>query len=80
MGPFPTFCSHFHTKIGDKYKILEFSHGQDGQKITFSIAKNAESSAAASGDLIEYFGSGIVNRSITPIFSQNLPLFYWAST
>ena len=56
-----------HTKIGDKYKNLEFSHGLDGcgPKTIFSIA---ESSVTVSGDLIEYSGSGIVNRSITPIF------------
>ena len=56
----------------DKYKILEFSHGQDGSgpKTSFSIAGTADSSVVVSGDLMEYFGSGIVNRSIRPILSR----------
>ena len=59
--------------FGDKYKNLEFSHSQDGcgPKTTFSIADTADSSVAVSGDLMEYFGSGIVNRSIRPILSRH---------
>ena len=51
----PLFC--------DKYKNMEFSHGQDGRgpKTTFFIVDTADSSVAVSGDLMEYFGSGIVN-------------------
>ena len=66
--------------FGDKYKNLEFSHGQDGRgpKTTFSIADTADSSVAVSGDLKEYFGSGIVNRSIRPILSRHFTgLFYY---
>ena len=33
--------------------------------------ESAESSVTVSGDLIEYSGSGIVNRSITPILSRH---------
>ena len=59
--------------FGDKYKILEFSHGQHGRgsKTTFSIADTADSSVAASGDLMEYSGTGIVSRSIRPILSRH---------
>ena len=73
MAPFPTVCSPFSYKISDNYKNLEFSHGQDGrgQKTPFSIAESAESSVAVFGDLMEYSGSGIVNRSITPILSRH---------
>ena len=68
----PLFC--------DKYKNLEISHVRVGRgpKTTFSIADTADSSVADSGDLIEYSGSGIVNRSITPILSRHftgLPVF-----
>ena len=54
---------------------MEFSHGRNGcgPKITFSIAESAESSVTVSGDLKEYSGSGIVNRSITPILSRHFP-------
>ena len=48
------------------------------KKTTFSIADSADSWVTVSRDLIEYSGSGIVNISITPIFSQNMPSFYWA--
>ena len=41
------------------------------KKTTFSIADSADSWVTISRDLIEYSGSGIVNISITPIFSQN---------
>ena len=39
--------------FGDKYKNLEFSHGQDGRgpKIPFSIADTADSSVAVFGVL-----------------------------
>ena len=59
--------------FADEYKNLEFSHGQDGRspKTTFSIADTADSLVAVSGDLMEYFGSGIVNRSIRPILSRH---------
>ena len=62
------------------YSKLEFSYDQGGRgpKTPFSIAESAESSVAVFGDSIEYSGSGIVYRSITPIFSQNMPSFYWA--
>ena len=66
-------CLHSLFRFGDKYKNFEFCHGQDerGPKTTFSIADTADSSVAVSGDLMEYFGSGIINRSIRPILSRH---------
>ena len=77
MAPFPTVYSHLSLKNWTFIQNLKFSHGQDGrgQKTTFSIADSAESWVTVSRDLIEYSGSGIVNISITPIFSQNLRHF-----
>ena len=59
--------------FGDKYKNLEFSHDQDGRgpKTTFSIADTEDSSLTVSGDLMDYSGSGIVNRSIRPILRRH---------
>ena len=70
MTPFPNVCSPFSVI---NFKILEFSHGQDGRgpKTTFSFADTTDSSVAVSGDLMEYFGSGIVNKSIRPILSRH---------
>ena len=67
MTPFPNVCSPFSVV---NFKNLEFSHGQDGRgpKTTFSFTDN---SVAVSVDLMEYFGSGIVNRSIRPILSRH---------
>ena len=80
MAPFPPACRAYSYKIGDKYKNLEFSHGQDGcgPKTTFSIAESVESSVTVSGDLIEYSGSGIVNRSIAPILSRHFHGLTWS--
>ena len=76
MAPFPTVYSRLSLKNRTFIQNLKFSHSQDGrgQKTTFSIA---DSWVTVSGDVIEYSGSGIVNISITPIFSQNMPSFYW---
>ena len=66
--------------MGKKYKNLEFSHGQIGRgpKITVSIA---ESLGTVSGVSIEYSGSGIANRSITPILSRYFTgLYYFCYT
>ena len=80
MAPFPTVYSHLLLKNRTFIQNLKFSHGQDGrgQKSTFSIADSVDSWVTVSRVLIEYSGSGIVNISITPIFSQNMPSFYWA--
>ena len=80
MAPFPTVYSHLSLKNRTFTQNLKFSHGQDGlgQKTTFSIADSADSWVTVFRDVIKYSGSGIVNISITPIFSQNMPSFYWA--
>ena len=77
MSPYSTVYSHHSLKKRTFIQNLKFSHGQDGrgQKTAFSIA---DSWVTVSRQLIEYSGSGIVNISITPIFSQNMPSFYWA--
>ena len=68
-----TISNGLQPLFSDKYKNLEFSHGQDGcgPKTTCSIADTADSSVTDSGDLMEYSGSGIVNRSIRPILSRH---------
>ena len=77
MAPFPTVYSHLSLTNQTFIQNLKFSHGQDGrgQKTTFSMA---DSWVTVSRDLIQYYGSVIVNISITPIFSQNMLSFYWA--
>ena len=68
-----TISNCLQTLCGDRYKNLEFSHDQDGRgpNTIFSIADTADSSVAVSGDLMEYSGSGVVNRSIRPILSRH---------
>ena len=75
MTPFPNACSPFSVI---NFKNLEFSHGEDGRgpKTTFSIADTADSSVAVSGDLMEYFGSGIFDKSIRPILSPHFTGLY----
>ena len=73
LSTIDTISNCLQLEYKNKYKNLEFSHGQDGRgpKTTFSIADIAYSSVAVSGDLMEYSGSGIVNRSIRPILSRH---------
>ena len=63
LNTIDTISNCLQPLFGDKYKNLEFSHGQDGRgpKTTFSTADTADSSVAVSGDLMEYSGSGIIN-------------------
>ena len=73
LNTIDTISNCLQPSFGDKYKNLEFSHGEDGRdpKTPFSIADTADSSVAVSGDLMEYSGNGIVNRSIRSILSRH---------
>ena len=80
MAPFPIVCSPLSYKNWYFEQKPSFSHGQDGRglKTTFSIVDSADSWVTVSRDLVEHIGSGTINRSITPIFGQNMLSFYWA--
>ena len=56
---------------------MDFALGRDGRSLgaTFSVAESAESSGNVSGDSVEYSAGGVVDGSVAPIFSQNMPSF-----
>ena len=69
MATFSVVCSHLSYKNRYYMQNQELPHDQDecGPKTSLSITERAESLVTVSGDLIEYSGSVIVNKSITPV-------------
>ena len=60
----------------EQLKSFDLVYVYQSNSVEHSIADTADSSVAVSGDLMEYFGSGIVDRSIRPILSPHFTVLY----